>query len=110
MNHPLLSRPKDCEQGIWGNDFWRVPIGASLRISLLPNPTSTPKLPTRVIFNDPATIAFWPDGTKTIVKCSKDDTFLPEIGFLHAYFEKYSGMSKTAISKYLKGLAETDKE
>lgn len=25
-----------------------------------------------VIFNDPATIVFWKDGTKTVVKCQKD--------------------------------------
>ena len=29
----------------------------------------------RVVFNDPATIVFWKDGTKTVVKCSKGDTF-----------------------------------
>lgn len=31
-----------------------------------------------VIFNDPATIVFWSDGTKTIVKCGKHDTYDPE--------------------------------
>lgn len=30
-------------------------------------------IPDRVVFNGPATIAFWPDGTKTVVKCAADD-------------------------------------
>lgn len=32
----------------------------------------------RVIFNPPATIVFWSDDTKTVVKCSKNDIFDPE--------------------------------
>ena len=34
----------------------------------------------KVIYNDPATIAFWSDGTKTIVKAQPGDTFDPEKG------------------------------
>ena len=37
-----------------------------------------------VIFNDPATIVFWNDGTKTVVKCGKNDTFDPEKGLAMA--------------------------
>lgn len=64
----------------------------------------------RVIFNNPATIVFWSAGTKTVVKCSEDDTFSPEMGFFHAYFEKHSGMTKTQISKYLKNLIRVEGE
>lgn len=31
-----------------------------------------------VIFNGPATIVFWEDGTKTVVKCDERDEFDPE--------------------------------
>lgn len=34
----------------------------------------------RIIFNDPATIVFWKDGEKTIVKRTDDDIFNPEKG------------------------------
>lgn len=34
---------------------------------------NTMMTPDRVIFNGPATIAFWPDGTKTVVKCAEGD-------------------------------------
>lgn len=33
-----------------------------------------------VIFNDPATIVFWSDGTKTVCTCSEQDTYDPEKG------------------------------
>ena len=45
----------------------------------------------RVIFNDPATIILWADGTKTVVKCAKDDKFDPEKGFAMAIAKKTMG-------------------
>lgn len=35
-----------------------------------------------VIWNDPATIIIWSDGTKTVVKCQQGDEYDPERGFL----------------------------
>lgn len=46
---------------------------------------------TKVIFNDPATIVFWSDGTKTVVKCCKDDTFDKEKGLAMAVCKKVTG-------------------
>ena len=34
----------------------------------------------KVTFNDPATVVFWKDGTKTVTKCCKGDTFNKETG------------------------------
>lgn len=45
----------------------------------------------KVIFNDPATIVFWKDGTKTVVKCMKGETFDPEKGILVAMYKKQFG-------------------
>lgn len=42
----------------------------------------------RVIFNDPATIVFWTDGTKTVVKCHKNDTYSEEVGLAMAICKK----------------------
>lgn len=36
----------------------------------------------RVIFNDPATIVFWSNGRKTVVKCQEGDTYDREKGLL----------------------------
>ena len=38
----------------------------------------------KVIFNDPATIVFWNDGSKTVVKCQEGDIFDPEKGLAMA--------------------------
>lgn len=46
-----------------------------------------------VIFNDPATIVFWTDGTKTIVKCQKNtgDVYSKETGLAMAIAKKAYG-------------------
>lgn len=46
---------------------------------------------TNVIFNNPATIVFWSDGTKTVVKCDERDEFDPEKGLAMAICKKYFG-------------------
>ena len=45
----------------------------------------------RVIFNNPATIILWADGTKTIAKTHGDDAFDPEKGFAVACAKKLLG-------------------
>ena len=45
----------------------------------------------RVIYNDPATIAFWSDGTKTIVKAQPGDIFDPEKGLAMVIAKKACG-------------------
>lgn len=44
-----------------------------------------------VIFNDPATIVFWEDGTKTVVQTREDDNFDPEKGLAMAISKKMLG-------------------
>lgn len=44
-----------------------------------------------VIFNGPATIVFWQDDTKTVVKCREGDTFDPEKGIAMAIAKKVLG-------------------
>ena len=46
---------------------------------------------TKVIFNDPATIVLWKDGTKTVVKCQKGDTYDPEKGLAFCIIKKIFG-------------------
>ena len=46
---------------------------------------------TKVIFNNPATIVFWSDGTKTVVKCNERDEFDPEKGLAMAICKKHFG-------------------
>lgn len=45
----------------------------------------------KVIFNEPATIVYWSDGTKTVVKCGEDDIWDPEKGLAMAVTKKFFG-------------------
>lgn len=49
----------------------------------------------KVIFNEPATIVFWNDGTKTVVKCCEKDSYDREVGFKTALLTKM--FSKQAL-------------
>ena len=50
-----------------------------------------PEMIDRVIFNDPATIIYWKDGSKTVVKRSDDDIWDSEKGFCMAIIKKLYG-------------------
>lgn len=41
-----------------------------------------------VIFNPPATIVFWGDGSKTVVKCQHGEEYDPEKGLTMAFFKR----------------------
>lgn len=45
----------------------------------------------KVIFNDPATIVFWADGTKTVVKCDEEDIYDEQTGLLMCIAKKVFG-------------------
>lgn len=47
--------------------------------------------PKEVIFAPPATIVYWQDGTKTVVKCSEEDEFSEEMGFVLCFMKKWFG-------------------
>lgn len=55
------------------------------------NKPYTDSLIKKVIFNPPATIIFWKDGTKTVVKTRDDEDFDHEKGFAMAVAKKYFG-------------------
>ena len=61
------------------------------------------------IINENATIIFWEDGTKTVVKKTKEDKFDKRLGLLIGYFQKNCGMSKTKANKFLDNLVVTEK-
>ena len=94
---PLTGRT-DC---IDTDDVETIPISLNLPFSNIPFKhfrypcTSLTAIEIKkVIFNDPATIVFWSDGTKTIVKCGKDDTFDKEKGLAMAVCKKLLGHNR----------------
>ena len=59
----------------------------------------------KVIFNDPATIVFWSDGTKTVVKCDiYDDIFDEEKGLAMAISKKFLGNKGNYYNEFKKWL------
>lgn len=47
-----------------------------------------------VIYNDPATIVIWSDGTKTVSKTHADDKYSPEVGLVLCVLKKLTGSTK----------------
>ena len=58
-----------------------------------------------VIYNDPATIVFWEDETKTVVKC-KNEKFDPEKGLAMAFSKKMLGNKGNYYNIFKKWLPE----
>lgn len=76
------------------------------------NPYYRPEIK-NVIFNDPATIVFWADGTKTVVKCQEGDIFDPEKGLTMAIAKKVYGNKGSycnVIKKWCEPYREKQKE
>ena len=59
-----------------------------------------------VIFNNPATIVFWVDGTKTVVKCQDGDIYDPEKGLAMAISKKALGNQGNYCEVFKKWLPE----
>ena len=59
-----------------------------------------------IIYSNPATVVFWSDGTKTVAKCHKDDTYNSNLGVAVAVLKKIAG-SKFA-SKLLEDWGEPE--
>lgn len=68
------------------------------------------KLPEKYIINDGATILFWKNGEKTIIKRSKNDNFDKRLAFLTAYFQHHCGLSKNKANKYIDDLIVEEKK
>ncbi len=81
------------------------------RVSNKPRKCPTPENPfniKRVIFNGPATIVFWNDGTKTVVKCAEEEIYNERTGIMWAIMKKAYGNS-SRVNKAFNELIEGDK-
>lgn len=64
----------------------------------------------RVIFSNPATIVIWKDGTKTVAKCRKGDTYSKEAGLAICYMKKIMGSRKKFLKVMKKWIPEEKTE
>ena len=65
--------------------------GVVARATLIPKPTNYLPEIKNVKFNGPATIVFWADGTKTVVKCQDGDDYSEEVGLAMCIVKKVFG-------------------
>lgn len=78
-----------------------------LREIMKKHTTETEKVPDpikKVIFNYPATIVFWKDGTKTIVKCQYGEVYDKEKGIALCFMKKFfenKGYFNDIFKKYI---------
>lgn len=59
-----------------------------------------------VIFNPPATVVYWSDGIKTVVKCSVNDKFDPEKGLAMAIAKRCANNSGSYYKEIQKWVGE----
>lgn len=63
-----------------------------------------------VIHHDPATIVYWCDGTKTVVKCGYNDIYDPEKGLAMAIAKKVFGNEGNYYNQFKKWLPKEEKD
>ena len=76
-----------------------------IRWCLEPNTTKLPEIKD-VIFNEPATIIIWKDGTKTVVKCQEGEGYDSEKGMAMAISKKALGNKGNYCEVFKKWLPE----
>ena len=62
----------------------------------------------KVIFNGPATIVIWADGSKTVVKCMEGDIYDPEKALMMCVMEKMLGSKGNTKRFFKKWIPEYD--
>ena len=82
-------------------------LDSSLYAYFKPNNTNLPGIKD-VIFNEPATIILWADGTKTVVKCQEGEGYDPEKGMAMAISKKALGNKGNYCEVFKKWLPEEE--
>lgn len=69
--------------------------------------------PEKVIFHNPATIIYWSDGSKTVVKCQEGDAYDPEKGLALCCAKKLLGNKSNfnnVFKKYLEKEVQNEED
>lgn len=98
-------KKNDCSITITAIPIGKIDDFHPLQLSPLTRKINAPEIK-KVIFNKPATIVFWVDGSKTIVKCQKGDTYSKEVGLAMAIVKKVYGNNGNYNDLFAKWLKE----
>lgn len=55
----------------------------------------------QIVFNPPATIVLWNDGTKTVVKCDEEDVYDPKYGMMLCFMKRALGNTSRGLNDVL---------
>lgn len=105
--HELTFRPGELIADRGGN--WRIRYGGLNAGKKSTSATNAAAIK-RVIFNPPATIVYWSDCTKTVVKCNINDIFDPEKGLAMAIAKRCVGNTGAYYAEIRHWVAECGKD
>lgn len=105
--HELTFRPGELIADRGGN--WRIRYGGLNAGKKSTSATNAAAIK-RVIFNPPATIVYWSDCTKTVVKCNVNDIFDPEKGLAMAIAKRCAGNTSAYYAEIRHWVAECGKD
>ena len=96
-----------CEAKIEGDVVCDIPIYTSNEISKNYTLIELPKVK-QVLYRNPATIVYWSDGSKTVVKCQREDAYDPEKGLAMAILKKMNGNTSRYYKEFKKWLPKEE--
>lgn len=94
FDHTVADAKRDLDRSI--SDSMKRALERVYRYSISPDhiksgvrtERTSYQVPEKVIYNDPATVVIWPDGTKTVVKAHDGDLYDMRFGLLMALLRK----------------------
>lgn len=90
--------------------IWHEELGTRVRPVPIETKSCTVMAIDKVIYNDPATIVLWSDGTKTVVKCQTGDIFDKEKGLAMAISKKVFGNTGSYCEVFKRFAIDTNED
>ena len=100
------------KSGIWNpwDEEWEkglIPLTKTEKSWLIGSTITAPNISInagikKVIFNPPATIVYWADGKKTVVKCTEDEIFNESAGVALCFMKRFCKDYKPTLKKAVK--------
>lgn len=96
-----------CKAKIEGDEVCDILIQTSDEISRNYTLNELPRIK-QILYKNPATIIYWSDGSKTVVKCQREDAYDPEKGLAMAILKKMNGNTGHYYKEFKKWLPKEE--